>query len=164
MKITLEKAVALLPFAFMLHNSEEAWGISKLSTSFSFPMHQGVTPLQFAIAVTLFTVLGFVIIFIKSLYKSEKQYTYVTTGFTGMLFLNVFFPHLIATIFFGQYAPGVITALLINLPLTGYILFATFKTNKLNLKQIITASTIGALIGIMLVFIFLKIGNIVLNI
>lgn len=161
MKITLEKAVALLPFAFMLHNCEEAWGISKLSKPISFPILQGVTPFQFDIAVTLFTVLGFVIIFLKDFYKSEKQYTYVATGFTGMLFLNIFFPHLSATILFGKYAPGVITALFINLPLTGYILFNMFKTNKLNLKEIITSSTIGALIGIILVFIFLKFGNIV---
>ncbi|NWJ52203.1 MAG: HXXEE domain-containing protein [Bacteroidetes bacterium] len=164
MEIKLEKAVTLLPFAFLLHNIEEGYGMEEWGKPIPSPIHTTVTTQQFIIAVTLFTVLGFIVIFVKSFYKSDKQFNYVATGFAGMLFLNVFFPHLIGTISFSRYVPGVITALFINLPLTAYILFKTFTINKLNLKEIVISSVIGALIGIMLVFIFLEAGSIISNI
>ncbi len=163
MKITLDRAVILLPFVFMLHNIEEILGMQRWESPVTLPLHVAITPWQFAIAAMLFTVLGFIIVFSKRYYNSEKQFPFIITGFSGVVFLNVFFPHLIVAILFKQYVPGVITALFFNLPLSGYILFSMFKTNKLNLKEIIGSSVIGALIGFVLLFIFFSIGAFLLK-
>ncbi|MDQ3750400.1 MAG: hypothetical protein M3367_15505 [Acidobacteriota bacterium] len=82
------------------------------------------------------------------------------TAFAGIIFLNVFFPHLIATIAFGIYAPGVITAVIINLPLTLHIFFANIKSGNLTLKQTESLILSGGLVGIFLAFMLLKIGEI----
>ena len=155
--------ISILPFAFALHNIEEVFGMEKWTKSIPSFIHQPVTTRQFAIAVGLFTLLGFVIILTKNYYQTEMQYLYMVSGFAGMLFLNVFIPHLIATIYLKKYAPGAITGLLINLPLTTIILCTIIKSQKLTIIQVSISVIIGGIIGIVLAFSFLKIGKIIDN-
>jgi hypothetical protein len=107
----------LLPFAFALHNLEEVLGMEKWTKSVPEYIHKPVTTRQLGIAVLLFSILGFVVTLTKSFYQTEQYYYFVIAGFAGMLFLNVFLPHLTATVFLKKYSPGVISGLLINLPL-----------------------------------------------
>lgn len=159
MELTLNTLITLLPFAFALHNFEEVLGMEKWTKSVPTFIHKPVTTRQFGIAVTLFTILGFIITFSKGLYLSEKYYLTFITGFTGMLFLNVFFPHLLATIYLRKYAPGVITGVFINLPLTIAILFLVNDSRILSLGRIVILVITGGLIGIILAFILLEIGK-----
>lgn len=117
----------------------------------------------FAIAVGLFSFLGFVIIMTKNYYHTEKQYLYMVTGFAGMLFLNVFIPHLMSTIYLRRYSPEIVTGLLINLPLVSLILWSIYSSQKLTTGQISLSVIIGGLIGIILAFLFLKIGSFIDN-
>jgi hypothetical protein len=39
------------------------------------------------------------------------------------MLLNVFVPHILATLFFRQYTPGVLTAVFINLPVMSILLY-----------------------------------------
>lgn len=119
----LNLLIPLLPFAFALHNIEEVFGMEKWTKSIPPFIHKTVTILQFGIAVGLFTILGFIITFAPIYSQAEICYWYIVAGFSGMLLLNVFMPHLIATIYLRRYAPGVITGVLINLPLTTIILW-----------------------------------------
>lgn len=105
----LDRFIDFLPVAFMVHNIEEAVGMEAWIKSIPFCNYLSVTTAQFIIAAGLFTALGFILVFAKKWYSSGPQFTFATTGFAGMLFLNVFFPHLIATLIFGKYAPGVIS-------------------------------------------------------
>ncbi|QTE21802.1 HXXEE domain-containing protein [Polaribacter cellanae] len=159
MELNLNTLIILLPFAFALHNFEEILGMEKWTKSIPIFIHKPVTTRQFGIAVILFTILGFAITFSKELYQTEKYYYLIITGFSGMLFLNVFFPHLLAVIYLRKYAPGIITGLLINLPLTITILLLVKDSEILSQKQMIFSVIAGGLIGIFLAFIFLKIGK-----
>ncbi|MDR0682184.1 MAG: HXXEE domain-containing protein [Dysgonamonadaceae bacterium] len=102
-----------------MHNFEEAWTICMGTFEFN-PFI--VSNIQFVIAVSLFTILGFILVFGKNLYRSQKYYQYAITGFAGMLFLNTFFPHILSAFYFRTYMPGFITALILILPLTSLIL------------------------------------------
>lgn len=154
----LDLLIFVLPFAFMLHNLEEIFGMEKWTKSIPRIIHSPVTTRQFAIAVGLFTLLGFVLIFSEN-FLSEKYFLMVVTGFAGMLFLNVFFPHLMATLYFKKYAPGVITGLLINLPLTALILYTIYHSQMLTPKAIILSCFIGGVTGVALAFTFLRVGK-----
>lgn len=155
--------ISILPITFAIHNLEETFGMEKWTNSIPSFIHKPVTTRQFSIAVVLFTLLSFALIWTKNHYQTEEQFLYVVTGFSGMLFLNVFFPHLIATIYLKKYAPGVITALLINLPLTTVILWTIYKTQKLSIGQISLSIIIGGIIGVILAYSFLKIGETIDN-
>ncbi|MDQ6788619.1 MAG: HXXEE domain-containing protein [Acidobacteriota bacterium] len=150
----------LLPFVFSFHNFEEVLGMEAWSKKLPLPIHPVVTTKQFAVGAVLITVIGFLITFSKSFFKSKKSYNFLMTAFAGMIFLNVFLPHLLATIVFGGYAPGVVTALLINLPLTLYISLVNIKSGNLTLKQTISFILYGGLVGVPLAFLLLKIGEI----
>ncbi len=154
-----EILIFILPIAFAIHNLEEIFGMEKWTNSIPAYIHAPVTTRQFAIAVALFSVVGFVIIFTKNHFPSEEFYMKIISGFAGMLFSNVFFPHIIATIFLKKYAPGVISGILINLPLSSIILYSIFYHNLLTSKQILISVFIGGLSGIILAFIFLKVGK-----
>ncbi len=155
----LNTLIIILPFAFALHNFEEVLGMEKWTKSIPSFIHKPVTTRQFGIAVILFTILGFVVTFSKDLYQTEKYYYLMITGFSGMLLLNVFFPHLLAVIYLRKYAPGIITGLLINLPLTITILLLIKDSKILSQEQILFSVIVGGIIGIFLAFVFLKVGK-----
>jgi hypothetical protein len=61
--------------------------------------------------------------------------------------LNALFPHLVATIALRRYAPGLITAIVLNAPIGIYIIFESMK--KIEFINIITSTV---LISIVIVF------------
>ncbi len=112
----------LFLLGFSLHNIEEAlWlpGWSRHARKY----HKEVSPNEFRFAVIIVTVIGYLLTFqyfvFGAVYAAAK---YIYLGFILMMILNVFFPHLIATIILKKYAPGLITGLLLNAPLGIYIL------------------------------------------
>ncbi len=158
MNYNLNFFITILPYAFALHNLEEVISMGKWTKSIPKSIHQEVTTGQFAIAVGLFTLLGFVVILAKNFFPTREIYFLFVSGFAGMLFLNTFFPHLIATIYLKKYAPGIVTALLINLPLSIFILNSIHKLQILNIQQISLSVLFGGLIGVVLAYLFLKVG------
>jgi hypothetical protein len=159
MNTNLNFLIAILPYAFALHNLEEVFSMEKWSKSIPKSIHPPVTTAQFSIAIALFTLLGFVVVLSKDYYPSEDIYLLFVSGFAGMLFLNTFFPHLIATIYLRKYAPGVITGLLINAPLTAIILWLIYDNQLISNLQITLSVLIGGFTGAVLAFLFLKIGH-----
>jgi hypothetical protein len=155
----LNKSILLLPFAFALHNLEEALTIAKWSISNPNFYKAPVSTKQFLIAVILFTILGFLVTFSKRLYFAERYYYFVITGFAGMIMMNVIFPHLLGGIYLKKYTPGLITGLVINLPLTIYILMSLIKTNKVKIKQMILFTITGCVSGSILAFLFIQVGK-----
>lgn len=154
---TLIKA---LPFAFLLHNVEEALtiGNSTLNISiFSFP----TDALQFSVAVTLFTLLGFMVVYARKLYPNETFYSFAITGFVSMLLLNAFFPHIFAGLFLMRYVPGVITAAFLIVPVTGYLLIQIYRTKYIARDKLLLTIIIGAVIGVVLLGVFQSIGYVV---
>jgi len=122
----------LFLLGFSLHNIEEAlWlpGWSKHARKY----HKEVSPSEFRFAVIIVTAIGYLLTFqyfvFGSAYAAAK---YIYLGFILIMIVNVFFPHLIATIILKKYAPGLITGLLLNAPLGLYILFKNInKTDEL---------------------------------
>jgi len=122
----------LFLLGFSLHNIEEAlWlpGWSKHARKY----HKEVSPNEFRFAVIIVTAIGYLLTFqyfvFGSAYAAAK---YIYLGFILIMIVNVFFPHLIATIVLKKYAPGLITGLLLNAPLGIYILLKNInKTDEL---------------------------------
>ena len=149
---SLKKYIALLPFAFLLHNIEEVFYIDKvkipLFEQFAFDLP------QFIIAVTFFSILGFMLVFGKNLYRNERAYQYGITGFSGMLFLNAILSHILPFTYYRIYLPGIVTALLLTLPLSGYLLWKIYQSRLFSTKQLLLAILIGGVLGMALLLLF----------
>ncbi len=160
----LNTLIIFLPIAFGIHNAEEVLGMEKWTNEIPAIIHKPVTTLQFGIAVFIFSILGFLVAYYPGLFPNEKYYYFVISGFSGMLLLNVFLHHIIATIYLKKYAPGVITAVLINLPLSLILLIQIKSDNLLSGQELISSLIVGGVVGVVFAFVLLKVGEIIAKI
>ena len=148
----------LLPFVFLIHNLEETIWVARMQEfSMNTPdLDTDVFAFQFRIAVFIFTVLGFVLAFG---FQKSRYYDLLMNGFAGALFLNVFFPHTVASVYYLSYLPGLVSGLLLVLPLTFLILQRNFKNTRINKCSFFVSIIVGALTGIVLIIGLLYLGN-----
>lgn len=108
----------LFPLAVTLHNAEEAiwmpsWDARHVA---ELPVHP---PGAFEIRLVLvvLTLAALVITSLSALRGPQSIPAYLTFGYIVAMLANVFVPHVPAAILFRGYAPGLVTAVFINLPL-----------------------------------------------
>lgn len=112
----------LFLLGFSLHNIEEALWLPNWS-KYARKYHKEVSPHEFRFAVIIVTAIGYLLTFQYFIFGADYAAAkYIYLGFILMMVVNVFFPHLIATIVLKKYAPGTITGILLNAPLGTYIL------------------------------------------
>jgi hypothetical protein len=112
----------LLIVAFWVHNCEEA--IVMRSTTAESPV-EAIKPLaynQFLIAVSLISViaLAFYVFALKT--RSDKTYLFISTVIAAGLLINAFIPHLVVAIYTIRYTPGLVTAILLIVPISLWLL------------------------------------------
>jgi hypothetical protein len=112
--------------SFCLHNLEEAWAmrtqravlaelVSKLPLAF---MRRELPSTElFYAAVIGATVLGVVVTWVSTRGELTPWKTYLFCALVATVLLNVFVPHLPASLLLWRYTPGVVTAVLCNLPI-----------------------------------------------
>ncbi|MFB9658442.1 HXXEE domain-containing protein [Glycomyces mayteni] len=100
--------------AFALHNLEEALTapafFESLPPSLPIPWPSAAA---FQLATAIVTILGLVLI----LFAIRRDRTWPVTTLATIMLINIAIPHLPLAILNGGYAPGVATALLLNLPI-----------------------------------------------
>lgn len=112
----------LFPIAVTLHNAEEAiwmpgWAANHLKNVVGRP--PGATEIRAALVVL--TVVAFVATCLSVRRGPESVWAYLTFGYIIAMLANVFVPHVPAAIVVRGYAPGVVTAVLINLPVMSFL-------------------------------------------
>lgn len=117
----------LFPIAVTLHNGEEAlfmpaWDVAH---SNQIPLHPRAAVIW--LALLLLTAIAYVITALSAKRGPQSVWAYLLFGYIAATWVNVFVPHIPAAIFFRGYAPGVITAVLINLPLMSILLFQVVR-------------------------------------
>ncbi|WP_424358420.1 HXXEE domain-containing protein [Methanocella sp. MCL-LM] len=131
----------LFLLSFTLHNLEEAlwmpkWKQDKIRFLKPAPKN------EFYFALIVLTSLSYLAVCLLAFYPEQRFFTYIFAGFLGAMTFNAIFPHLAATIALRKYAPGVITAVLLMLPINGLILFYMASNGVLSVYEIVL-STLG---------------------
>ena len=123
---------------FTLHNLEESIWLPEWSKH-AKKFHEPVERNQFIFAVIIVTMIGYLVTVAEIIDNTPGSvFSYIYLGFIGMMGLNTILPHLAATILLKKYAPGLITALLLNLPLS-IIIIARYLTAGINVYFLIIA-------------------------
>ncbi len=153
-QIKYSRVIWLLAVAETLHNLEEAIWLPEWSQTVGY-WHPSVTAFQFRFAAVIITLVFYGVIYYYSIYRSDLS-KYLIAGTLVLILLNVFIPHLLATIALGRYAPGVITGVILNVPIPIYLLRrglaeGEFKFNTLTIGSIILAITIIPLIIVLFI-------------
>ena len=153
------KVIWLLAISETLHNLEEAvWMPGWSETAGMWQLKVGAT--EFRIAVILITLLiyGVVLYFSKNNNELSK---FLMGGALIMILFNVFVPHLLATIFMQNYAPGVISGVLLNVPVILYLTLRGLKEGYYKIKTMVLAGLCFGLITIPLLQLFYLIGRVI---
>lgn len=117
MLMPFRKLQWMFPIAVTLHNGEEAiwmpgWAAQHAAR---VPMQPpGAATIRFALLVL--TVAALVVTYLSDRKGRESTSAYLVFGGVVAMLVNVFVPHIPATFVFRSYTPGVVTAVLINLP------------------------------------------------
>jgi hypothetical protein len=119
--MSFQKLQWIFPIAVTLHNSEEAiwfpaWWVRHAK---EVPVHPGAGAFRFAVAVL--TVAAFVVTYLSDRKGKESVWAYLMFGSIVTVLANVLIPHIPAFLVFRSYTPGVVTAVLINLPVMGFL-------------------------------------------
>ena len=129
--LEFSQLIWLLPAAVTIHMVEEmiwlpAW--SRTAGSWHIP----VSSRQFAIASIILLVVIFALTAaVDSPIGNVAQY--LTAGLALTFLFNIYFPHVGATIALRRYCPGLITALLINLPLMPFLIWQAVVKGHLDI-------------------------------
>ena len=122
-----------LIIAWSIHNLEEALTVSKWyeSNASRLPITEyiQISTIQqiFPIALIIATLLLFLIPILAIYKKWDNRLLGIVLG----IFLVNAIQHILTTIVFGGYSPGVVTAIIINLPLSIFMIRQLFKNNLL---------------------------------
>lgn len=116
----------LFPFALTLHNLEELLFLPQWTRQNSAPLTLS-TP-SFTSTIFLITLLAYLLwglLFFKRFRHKAEQ---LLMGYVGAMFLNIFFPHLLGSLLYGEILPGTATALLCILPTSLYLFKSTTQS------------------------------------
>jgi hypothetical protein len=115
----------LVPVFLTIHNLEEAVVmpafIERRNAYVRGTLSQIIPPVnykQFLIALAIITIIPFLV---ALLWLGRRWAVYLLIGFQVVMLINVF-AHILMALFLRGYAPGLITALVINLPFSLYLL------------------------------------------
>jgi hypothetical protein len=118
-RLSFERAQWAFPLAVSLHNLEEAVWLPGFWQNRSW--HLPISTAEFRIATGLVATLAYLLTYLSVRGGKKSVGAYMMAGFSATMFLNAIW-HVAATAYVQTYAPGVVTAVLLILPVTIYLL------------------------------------------
>lgn len=133
---SFQRVLWLMPAVTTLHNVEEGLYLPGWSAR-GTPFHPPVGAAEFRFALVVLTALALVI---TGLARRRAVFRLAAVGYAGAMLLNVFFPHVIASAWSGGYTPGVVTALVCNLPADGYVIARAVREESIGPRAVLIST------------------------
>lgn len=151
-------SISLLGWLFavgvVVHNTEEALLLPAWSQS-AGRWHTKVDAGPFRFAVAALSVAVLIAAWLASVGGARSFGAYFVAGYALAMVLNVAVPHIAASVAMRSYAPGTATALLLNLPLGGALLYRSVVEQYVEASVFVVsgpATVLGILASIPLLF------------
>lgn len=157
--LSFDRLLWLVPIFLALHNLEEAPFMEAWSKKITLKVHPTVTTRQFVVAVTFLTVEGVLLTYVGLEYLPKPTGYFLILGIQAIMLFNAFIPHIGSTIRFRMYSPGVITAVMINLPFSFYLFRRAFAENILTINQFWILLGIAPFATLIFAYLSLQIGK-----
>lgn len=116
------------------------------------------------IALVLVTVLPAFVVIWASFGRQRLIKDMLVCGIAGIFFANIFIPHLPLSIAIGGYSPGVVTAIVINLPFCLFLWRCAVRESILSARHIVIAGSLGLFALVPSIVIAYAVSNIVLSV
>lgn len=140
-KLTFSSAILLAPLAYAIHHMEEKEGSFRIWRARYFAQNNPLTTEYVFIILTFITILSFLLFSIR---KSKPTANGIIFFLMMSQLTNAFF-HVGAGIYFMDYSPGTVTAIVLYLPVNFLILYKARMENWISKKTMILLIALGAL-------------------
>jgi len=120
-------------FSLTIHNVEEALWFTKWMQK-TMP-NRSTKNEYFIFALIGITILGYLTAGMFVLFPDNQYFAYAFIGFVGAMLINAIMPHLLLTILFRKYCPGVLTGCFLIIPFHFTILLNS-ANNHLKVSEI----------------------------
>lgn len=148
----------LFPLAITLHNIEEALWLPQWSENVG-RFHRPVEKNEFQFAILVITALAYLATFLLLVFPDAAVTRWFFYGFLSAMIINTLFPHLVATIFLRKYAPGLLTGLLLNIPINATLIYRGVSKNLITFPAVIGATVVVGLVLLALLPCLFRIGR-----
>lgn len=148
----------LFALAVTVHNLEEAVLLPAWSQA-AGRWQRPVGAEEFRFAVAVLTVLAYAAAYLATVGGRESTGAYLVAGYALAMLVNAFFPHLLATLATQRYAPGAGTALLLNLPVTGLLLWRAFEEGYVRPARFVWAGPLVVLLILAAIPVLFAVGR-----
>jgi len=148
-----------VPILLAIHNFEEAPFMEKWSKELLLPIHPAVSTRQFVWAVTLLTAAGFAVTYFGINTTEQPIGVWAVLEIQAIMFVNALVPHLVASLRFQKYNPGVATALLLNIPFSVYLFQRVMQEGLMSWGVFWVLLSIAPLATVTLILVSLQFGK-----
>lgn len=136
--MSFQKLQWLFPIAVALHNFEEAIWFPAWWVRHARMVPAQPNPVAFRFALALLTVAAFVIAYFSVRKGKETVWAYLLFGYIVAMLANVFIPHIPASLILRSYTPGVVTAVLVNLPVMSLLAIRELREGWVSGRKALT--------------------------
>ncbi|MGM9950019.1 MAG: HXXEE domain-containing protein [Lysinibacillus sp.] len=154
----MEFLILLFCMAITIHNIEEAIWLPAWSQQPS-RFQKPVSAEEFRFAVTVITLLAYAAASSYLIWPHAELAKWIFTGFLGSMIVNAIFPHLVATLVMKKYAPGMVTGLLLNIPVNSFILSRMHADNIILWWEPVLSTIIVGGVILSLIPLLFKVGR-----
>lgn len=135
-----ERLQWIFPLAVTLHSVEEAVWFPSWASRHRADLPWEVSAALFRFGLVMITAFAWFVTWLSRKRGLHSNWTYVFVSYVFAMLVNVAVPHVIATVIFRGYTPGVVTAVIVNLPVTTALLTRVFE------ERIIPTRTVATLV------------------
>ncbi len=157
--LSFDRLLWLVPVFFLLHNIEEAPFMEGWSKRLPLKIHPIVSIRQFVIAVSFLTLSGFLVTYLALEWLPNSIGFLIVLGMQSVLAFNAFVPHLVSTLRFRMYSPGLVIAMLITVPFSFYLIQRALNEHYLSWPQFWILLGISPFAMVLFAYLALMIGK-----
>jgi hypothetical protein len=154
----------LVPALFALHNLEEVPGMAAWSRRIDARTHPRVSTPQFVIAVTFLTLVALVATLAGVQDPRHGWGVNCILLIQAILWVNAFVPHVLATIRHRLYSPGLVTAVLVNIPFSFYLFYRALAEGYLSPEALVALLIMAPFAMAASSWLSLKLGDLILRV
>ena len=156
-------ALWMVPSAIALHNLEEALWLPGWSSSRAGRWHDAISSFSFRFAAGVLTVMAFVVAISAQTGGHSSLGFYLLAAYALGQSINIFVPHLAATIATRTCSPGLATGIFFVLPASCIFLFNFLTSPDCDLRRFVTVSLVFIPLLILSIPLLLWVGQIIEN-
>lgn len=153
----------IVPIAIALHNIEEALWLPAWSEKKAGRWHRPTGVFAFRFAVIILTSVAVCVAILAQLGGHGAVGYYLLAAYAIGQSVNIFIPHILATIATRTYAPGLASGLLFVWPASAVFLTEAFSSPEFNLQRFLVVAIVFIPLMVLSIPVLLKTGRLLEN-